>query len=345
MLQHKIDKTDVQNIAPFFEEATILGSLILDEPVLIDLINSEAMQRLKLIHQYGVAHYPNKNIAYSRYQHSLGVLHILKVVGCSLQEQIAGLLHDVSHTVFSHVADVLFAHKSSVNSYQDDIHEWYISKTDIPAILSKYGFCVKDILHKSGTFKALEQDLPDLCADRLEYLLNGAFLEQLLTAQQVQDIFASLCFNNQTWYFSSLEQARKLADISLHLTEFRFASAWNIASYYWAAQALRLALDSQLLTLDDIHFSSDDAVWNKLAAVHIDNIDLLLKKIENSMQYCALSDASTFDLYVKPKLRGIDPLVMVDSQLVRLSVLDQDFYNKFWCLKNKLENGLYLKLN
>ena len=84
---------------------TFYGSIDVQEPVLIDLIHSPAVQRLKRVHQYGVAFYTTHKENYTRYDHSLGVFAILRLKEASLQEQIAGLLHDVSHTAFSHVGD------------------------------------------------------------------------------------------------------------------------------------------------------------------------------------------------------------------------------------------------
>lgn len=102
-------------------EDSVFGKFEVKEPVLIELLNSKAMQRLKMISQVGI---PDKYYSYgcgSRYEHSLGVLFLLKKLDASLEEQVAGLLHDVSHTAFSHVADWVFGTKENEN-YQDDNH-------------------------------------------------------------------------------------------------------------------------------------------------------------------------------------------------------------------------------
>src|ERR1700735_4632442 len=87
---------------------TIYGSTIITEPVLIELINrSEAIKRLKYVNQYGVMKFIKPEDEYTRFQHSLGVLYLLRRFGASLAEQVMGLLHDVSHTAFSHIADYI----------------------------------------------------------------------------------------------------------------------------------------------------------------------------------------------------------------------------------------------
>lgn len=75
------------------------------EAVLQDLIQSKPVQRLKGIHQGGASYLVNPKWNVTRYEHSMGVMLLIRRLGGSIEEQIAGLLHDVSHTAFSHVID------------------------------------------------------------------------------------------------------------------------------------------------------------------------------------------------------------------------------------------------
>lgn len=78
------------------------------EKVLEDLIVSKPVQRLKGIHQGGASYLVNEKWNETRFDHSVGVMLLIKKLGGSIEEQIAGLLHDVSHTAFSHVVDFVF---------------------------------------------------------------------------------------------------------------------------------------------------------------------------------------------------------------------------------------------
>jgi HD superfamily phosphohydrolase len=87
---------------------TIFGKIDEQNPVAIKLLNHDVVQRLKHIDQSGPLIYiSNEYPAYSRYDHSLGVYALLKRYNVSTEEQIAGLMHDTSHTVFSHLADYI----------------------------------------------------------------------------------------------------------------------------------------------------------------------------------------------------------------------------------------------
>lgn len=87
--------------------------------VLEELILSKPMQRLKGIHQAGASYLMNEKWNVTRFDHSVGVMLLVKKLGGSVEEQIAGLLHDVSHTAFSHVIDYVFDNEDE--SYHEEI--------------------------------------------------------------------------------------------------------------------------------------------------------------------------------------------------------------------------------
>jgi uncharacterized protein len=127
--------------------ATFYGPIEVEEPVLLELLKSPAVQRLKQVHQYGVAYYTTHCEEYNRLDHSLGVFAILRKNGASLKEQISGLLHDVSHTVFSHVGDWVFGKEYQEEDYQSMIYKIYLSHSGIEDILIKHGYTIN---HRFG---------------------------------------------------------------------------------------------------------------------------------------------------------------------------------------------------
>ena len=322
---------------------TLYGNFTITEPVLLDVLESSCLNRLRYIHQYGVDNYAIKEQDYFRYNHSVGVFVLLRAYGAPVHEQIAGLLHDASHTIFSHVGDQVFDHPDAKNSYQDDIHEWYLKKTDIGDILSQHAITIPEILAKNKQFTALEQDLPDICADRLEYNLQGGLLEGLITHHEIAEILATLRFENGCWYFTDTEQAKKFARISLYMTEHRWGSADGLLIDWFAAQALKRALHLNLITLHDIHFSVDAVVWKKLCESTDAIISENIIKIMNGKNVYTLSNTRDFDLVLHGKFRGIDPLVQLKTGFVRLSEIDTEFNAEFVKLKNLMQHGWYIK--
>src|SRR5215472_6481533 len=147
----------------------ILGTHQINEPILIDLLQSSAITRLQGIHQAGGSYLVRARRDRSRYEHVVGVMLLIRMLGGSLEEQIAGLLHDVSHTAFSHVADQVFQRLA------DDYHEQHfqrlVLRSDIPVVLERHGISLGEIFEMER-WSLLDQPLPDLCADRIDYTLR-----------------------------------------------------------------------------------------------------------------------------------------------------------------------------
>ena len=327
---------------------TIYGDFVVTEPVLIELLASKAMQRLKKVHQFGISHYVQKTALYTRYDHSIGVFVLLRRYQQSLAEQISGLLHDVSHTVFSHVADYLFTNEEIGSSYQDSIHKWFLEKTDIVPIITKYGYTLDDFMHKNGKFVALEQDLPNLCADRIEYTLyeyamNIGLENTVAVHTQIEYLLKHLHFEKEKWFFDQIDAARVYAQLSLEFTKERWASDCGMYTYTMAARMLQRALDIKLIDYDTIHFGTDDDVWQTLKASSDSKIQDYLDKICHYANAYRLSGINDYNMHLKAKFRGVDPFVATPQGLERLSQLDQAFAKEFTTLQEQVLEGVYIK--
>ncbi|MEM9417266.1 MAG: HD domain-containing protein, partial [Bacteroidota bacterium] len=152
---------------------TVFGTVKVEDSLLLELINAPGFQRMKGVDQSGPVPYFVKGFPeFSRYDHSLGVFYLLNKFDAPYDEQVAGLLHDVSHTAFSHVAEHVFKHKDNETSYQDSIHLSAVKKLGLKKVTDQYQFDFAKLDHKAQPYPMLEQPGPDLCADRIEYLLH-----------------------------------------------------------------------------------------------------------------------------------------------------------------------------
>jgi hypothetical protein len=128
----------------------------------------------------------------------------------------------------------------------------------------------------------LEQPLPTLCADRLEYNLQAGLLTDMLTIEDITTILNDLRYNNGQWFFVTQESAHKLALVSLYNTEHVWGSLRDQFIYACIAEALNRALTIGLLTMDDIHFSTDPMVWDKL---WISNDEIIIECLAKIINY------------------------------------------------------------
>lgn len=324
---------------------TPYGTMVVTEPVLIELFDSPALERIKHVYQYGIRSLiDGYGKCYTRYEHSVGVWALLRLHGANLEEQIAGLLHDASHTVFSHVGDFLFKQADCRKSYQDDIHERYLEKMGVGKILSKYGIRLEDIVPKGDIHKALDQELPNLCADRIEYNIQEGLMAGLLCEQDVCDILADLKFEQGQWFFTNAATAAKIARVSLHGSRYIWGGPASFVVDSLTAQALRRALDIQLITSDDVHYSVDEIVWDKLCQSKDSELIDLVAKIKDYTKQYTQADQQQHDMFVRSKFRGVDPLVQCgDGCLKRLTELDALFVSDYLQLKGQIAQGWYIK--
>lgn len=158
-----------------------------DQPVILDLINSKEMQRLRRIKQLGGTHLVYQSAEHSRFCHCLGVYFIVRKmifnseVGKYLSDydkltvMCAALLHDLGHGPFSHCFEGAFG----LN------HEEYTVKiingnSEVNCILESFekGFSkkVSSIIEKTHPNTILIQMISSqLDADRMDYLLRDSY--------------------------------------------------------------------------------------------------------------------------------------------------------------------------
>ncbi len=322
---------------------TFYGPLDVEEPVLLELIHCPAMQRLKEIHQYGIAYYTTHREEYNRFDHSLGVFAILRFYGASLEEQISGLLHDVSHTVFSHVGDWVFNKEYQENDYQTTIQRLYLATSGVEKILHKYGFTIEQVLPKKNNFIMLEQSLPNLCADRIDYNIQGAYFQNFLTLEETREFLKDLRFVEGRWLMTRADLATKLVLFSLFMTEDCWGSPVNYVLSRWFADAILQGLRTGILSWDEFHFGIDNAIWEKLCASKDGLIQNRMHKILHPDEYYHFVALEEADVVVRSRFRGIDPWILQDGAIVRLTELQDDLVQAFEQAKKRAAQGWPVK--
>ncbi len=298
----------------------VYGPQEITKPVLLDLINSSAMQRLRGVLQHGVTALIGITSPVTRFDHSLGVMILVRTLGGSLAEQIAALLHDVSHTAFSHVIDYVFERHDG-QSYHDDHKEEFLLRSDIPQILADHGLDWRHFLDESR-FPILEQPAPRLCADRLDYFLRDSQDLKLATAQEVANALDHLLLAESRIVAGNLAAARWLGDTYMAADDASWANFREVGLYEVAARAIRLALEIGALQEADI-WTTDQQAWDKMHQHPDPRLQNWLRLVSPETQFIWDEQQPTFR--VSTKLRTIDPDVLVSDQLLPLSQLDPVF--------------------
>lgn len=298
----------------------VYGPALIEEPVLLAVMDSAAMRRLDGVLQHGISGLIGLTASITRREHSIGAMLLVRRLGASVQEQLAALLHDVSHTAFSHVIDYVF-HGHESQSYHDEMKESYLVGTDIPDLLASFGYDWHDFLDESQ-YSLLEQPAPALCADRLDYFLRDGTGLGVMTAEDIRAVLPHLLVHDGRIGVDDTAVARWLGDTFMAADQASWANFREVGLYELTAQAIRLALDKGILVDDDI-WGTDAPAWAKLTNSADPTIQDLVALIRPETSF--VWDEENPDFRVSTKLRTIDPDVLVDGQLRPLSTLDEEF--------------------
>ncbi len=296
----------------------VYGDVEIDEPVILDIISCPSFQRLKWIDQswYFEPFYPW--CSFKRFEHSVGVYLLLKAYGAPIDEQIAWLIHDISHGTFSHCLDYVFDEgDQKKQDHQDAIFNEFVMQTEIPDILVKHSINIYAVLDEP-THPLKENDLPDLCADRIDYSLRTMVHFDKLP---VDSILGHLKAKNATRYFDELEAAKTFAEMFKRINDVYFSGIESAIMFQTVADLCRHARKSWYVEKEDF-YTTDDQVLTKIK-LHIDRdpqLELYRQRMNNVIG-CSHSPED-FDTRIFCKNRVTDPLVEANGELVRLSALD-----------------------
>ena len=302
----------------------IHGSFNIKEKVLIDLLNSPAIQRLRHIDQAG---YSKSFFSHSRnrYDHSVGVFLLLRKYGASLEEQIAGLIHDISHYAFSHAIDYILEEGNiDEQDLQDRSKEKFLKGSDIPEILKKYGYDTKYIANEEN-FPLLENSLPDICADRIEYSIRDIILFLEDGKSKGKEVLKHLkVSDNNIWYFDDANIGYEYANDFKNLNDDFYAGFKSAIMFKSIKDFIKHALDKGYIHTKDLE-KYDQYVLDKCLK-YIDK-DKLVKKYWKRMNNSELfyEGEDNYEEIIYCKSRVIDPFCLVKGDMKRVSEVYKDW--------------------
>ncbi len=299
---------------------SVFGPHRIAEPVIVELIHGPSLQRLQGVDQSG---YPDPFFPHvkkqTRFEHSLGVYLLLRQYHASLEEQIAGLIHDVSHSAFSHCIDYALTDIESekTQSHQDNVFEAFVRKSEIPEILARHGLSVDAIIDDS-LFPLKEQPLPDLCADRIDYSLRSALALREDFSTEIQHILSGLLTDGKQWYFSDSISAKKYAELFSQLNATFWSGLPSAIMLRTVGDCLRYACEKKYLEHTDF-YTTDRAVLEKLkrCVLYDSHLHRLFDRMNNSVPIH--HNPNDYESVVFCKSRAIDPLCLHEGSLKRLS--------------------------
>ena len=290
---------------------------------------------------------------YSRLDHSVGVALIIWNFTKDKTQTIAGLLHDISTTVFSHVSDFRKGDALTQTSTEEPTTKMILSDSALCKLLESDGIEPKDVVDYH-IYPIADNEIPSLSADRLEYMYpSGLALDGSWTFEEIAKTYNDLIIlkneeNKDELGFKTIEMAelycKKFCMIGhiLQLNE-------NKLSLQLLSQIMSKAVELDVLQEEDFMTMSESKIIEKIESfiskktlsleeqkfATMYNTFRKMTKVEHTNQ--KLPEDEYFCVSLKVKQRYINPLVKVGTnaqQAKRLSEVS-DFANKL--IKDFLE--------
>lgn len=288
----------------------VLYGTVAVPPVAAQLLQLPALQRLGRIHQGGAVFLVDPALRHTRLEHSIGVMLLIRRLGGSEAEQVAGLLHDVSHTAFSHVVDYVL--HNAAEDYHEQVLEQVVATSGIPAVLHRYGYHPNDVL--ADSFSLLEQPLPRLCADRLDYTLRDLWYAGMLPYADIQSFLAALTVAEGRIVVTSTAAARWIQHQYTRLIQEFFHRPDLLFANQALASVPRQAVRAGVITETD--FLRDDQ--QVLDALHRAG-PLFTTALADLQQLHGLSSFAPDEVIASRKPRWLDPEVLLNTTVQPLS--------------------------
>lgn len=291
----------------------VYGDVTIDDPDLLALIGCTTFQRLKGIRQAGPSSiaFPFKTV--TRFEHSLGVYLLLRRLGADRLQQVAGLVHDISHTAFSHAVDFIF--HSDEQDYHEKLKPEFLRRPDMTRALDRLGY-EPEAFFDDSIYPILEQPLPLLCADRLDYFLRDSLVCGVSTPESVAKTLEHVTTNEDQIVFTDPAVARDTVSRFAVMNRDFWAGATESFIYNEFADALREAI--RVGAIREADLLRDDA--HVLSRLHAPGNARIAEAMENITHFHP-GRLAGFVPQVAPKTRWLDPWVSFEGHLARLSAL------------------------
>jgi len=276
---HSLARVETEHVGHVCKDP-VHGWILLNDPPITDLMATPAFERLWRVQQFGdrwATASLLRCLPHSRAEHSLGTYELIRHHGPPDRAlHIAALLHDAGHTAFSHHGEAVF----------DDAgqQEWHESQLERIITQDRYG--VRPVLDSHGISEVevlanlahplLDRPKPDLCADRLDYILRDGIAANFISSETAEDVLAELRVTKGDfqWYFETPWSADVLERLLAVLETAQYSNPMMREVKHQTVGLLQHGIDRGYLEEADIAEGTDDSVLEKLWSVRGEDREL-----------------------------------------------------------------------
>lgn len=272
----------------------------------INVMSQPEVQRLRRIHQLGLSFSVYPGATHTRFEHSLGVMHLAGKLAQSIglsgqlydEYRLAGLLHDVGHTPFSHsVEHVLLgnrsqSHESRACDIVDRLAERNVFSDHIRPDMIK-----KAILGES-TYNIVAGTID---VDRMDYLRRDAFETGInhgnIDTETIIN-FATKRDNSVVFQYKTLQALEGLLTARYHMIKSVYAHHTSRIAELMLQQAVKSYIETEDIDSSEV--------------VEIDDFQLHTRLLDSSgISHELYSSVINRHLYKRSKI--VSPVDAVDQ--------------------------------
>jgi hypothetical protein len=111
----------------------------------------------------------------------------------------------------------------------------------------------------------------------------------------------------------------------------------------WLALAILLAVEQNVVSMEDIYFGTDDMLWQKLLVMRDPKVQELMYRILHARDFFSVVGVDSSELHVRTKFRGIDPYIAINGKTEVLTKIDNELSKKYIKVKDLMKQGFQIK--
>jgi uncharacterized protein len=230
---------------------------------------------------------------------------VLQRLGAGLEERVAGLLHDVPHTAFSHTVDIVFP--SAEHNFHERFQHKVITGSEVPAILERHGVSL-DAALEPDNYPLLEAPLPDLCADRLDYSLRDLHNDGKVSMDEANRFLDHLLPTPAGILVDDREAAEWFARLFRRANDRYWTGPMQAGAYWALAGAIRRGYATGGFTETDL-FSTDAEAMSRLQDLDDAEVQAYLSLLTPDTRFYEVEDGGPY-FATHMKQRYVDPLIL-----------------------------------
>ena len=275
---------------------------------------------------------------YSRLDHSIGVALIVWNFTRDKRQTLAGLFHDISTSIFSHVAEFRKG-DTMTQSDSENLTEAVIrSSKEICELLVEDGIKIEEI-SDYHIYPVADNERPQLSADRLEYMFpSGASLQGSWNLEEIKKVYKKIVvLKNEQGIdelgFNSLEEAEIYTEKFLETGHILQLNE-NKLTLQLLAEITNLAIKLNILTEEDCLTISEEEAFNRFEkaargwkdnSYESERFRTLLKTFRTmtEIEHTEKPLGNHFCVNLAVKQRYINPLVQINGETKRISEVSE----------------------